>query len=864
MSKHLAKKKPAAGTRRSKPPPSWFVQPSSSEDEAMDDPESLDYWKDFELPAYLRDMYPAGYDFMSDVLRQKASFGSLDFDESYKKKICLEVIKIYSELEISAVYVSQHGSSKDVNDRMRKQLPGWNLLLLNAESKPKRRTKRDKINTSAKKLPAVGLSSQKSKEVVHNYDSRAFWENVSFTDKLKKDHSAGYVFLQKVIRKETSLNYFEGGDNQLLIILKDVIKLYNSLKIGKSLTTNGKLSTLSGRVIQEIPGIDLLLRQADSHIERVNREKSSQNSNICDGSEQENEHSSDNNKDQRNDDEGNEHRGVESSQYEDDHSNKNDHEEDHSDTESSIGSKSRSPGSKDSAEYEQEAVTSTLIGKKRMPNTGSATTMIEWSALSRPLTIPDLWNRQNSGTQIHRIINILSERYVRRQKNADRENYSSVKDLLFRYICDYGVCVLLSEDKEAVPTDHMPKGESSHKLPILSVAIVDMCHEVDYTGDRKKSHYALVVLLHSGVNKYLYKLLQRVMRSKTNQVTHIYFSTLTHRKDPLLMYKPKVTEKVQEQNNLLNSLQCTDHEGAVVVSTYVYEPKSLTGMTRLSDFHKLYGNSIKNVRSALLKVARKQPGWSLLERKETHLNQTTFEYISSHVIDSSECGYVTTSDGTEKKYVIPKNINLGRSDINIYGSEIGFTADYDVAFAHIANNNGDDDFPALRKTIFHRRAGMSRSVDCCLWLAVMTMLQKYDARVSKEMKLMLDDNKAKFRHMWIMRSHDKQEDSLQQVMRKSFGYCLKRRSEEYLFDAKSKGLFVCLLKEKNGRTVHAIAVEKSNSLLMYDFEDEYPFQPMIKLNNFHGLCNSKECVGLQIVAELVPPKRKYKFFPFNF
>jgi hypothetical protein len=144
------------------------------------------------------------------------------------------------------------------------------------------------------------------------------------------------------------------------------------------------------------------------------------------------------------------------------------------------------------------------------------------------------------------------------------------------------------------------------------------------------------------------------------------------------------------------------------------------------------------------------------------------------------------------------------------------------------------------------------------------MLQKYDPRASKEMRVMLEDNKAKYRHMWILRSRDKQEDSLEHVMRKSFGYCLRRRSEEYLFDSESKGLFVCLLKEKNGRTVHAIAVEKSYSLLMYDFEDEYPFHPMKKLNNFHGLCNSKECVGLQIVAELVPPKRKLKFFPFIF
>lgn len=54
MSRPLRSKKPAAGERTSKPPPSWFVQPSSSsEEESIADPESLNYWKDFELPDYL-------------------------------------------------------------------------------------------------------------------------------------------------------------------------------------------------------------------------------------------------------------------------------------------------------------------------------------------------------------------------------------------------------------------------------------------------------------------------------------------------------------------------------------------------------------------------------------------------------------------------------------------------------------------------------------------------------------------------------------------------------------------------------------------------------------------------------------------
>jgi hypothetical protein len=98
--------------------------------------------------------------------------------------------------------------------------------------------------------------------------------------------------------------------------------------------------------------------------------------------------------------------------------------------------------------------------------------MIDWSTLSYRLTIPGLWVRQNSYTTIHSVVN-----------NTNHENYSSVKDLLFRYICYYGVCVLYAEDKEAVPNDNMLKGQASHQLPIVSVAaLVDMCHEIDYTA----------------------------------------------------------------------------------------------------------------------------------------------------------------------------------------------------------------------------------------------------------------------------------------------------------------------------------------------------------------------------------------------
>jgi hypothetical protein len=288
----------------------------------------------------------------------------------------------------------------------------------------------------------------------------------------------------------------------------------------------------------------------------------------------------------------------------------------------------------------------------------------------------------------------------------------------------------------------------------------------------------------------------------------------------------------------------------MVVGTYIYEPKSLSGIATLNDYHKLYGNSIKHVRSALHQVTRKDRRQALV-----------FHYHSSHVIDSSECGFIAGTDGTLRKMVIPKNNMFGRSNVNIYGSQLGFNADYDAAFAQIENNMDDSDFPRS-KTIRHRRAGYSRSTDCCLWLSVMTMLQKYDPRASHQMKRMLEEDKPKYRHMWILQSRAKNEDTFDKIMRNAFGYRLRRRSEEYLFDVETTGLFICLLKEKDGRTVHAVAVEKSNSSLMYDFEDEYPFNPMMKLDNFHGLCNGKECIGLQIVSELVPPKRKYKYFPF--
>jgi hypothetical protein len=143
------------------------------------------------------------------------------------------------------------------------------------------------------------------------------------------------------------------------------------------------------------------------------------------------------------------------------------------------------------------------------------------------------------------------------------------------------------------------------------------------------------------------------------------------------------------------------------------------------------------------------------------------------------------------------------------------------------------------------------------------MLQKYDPITSNKMKEMMSLDRGKIRHMWILRSPDKKEDTFDAVMRKSFGYYLKRRNERYLFDLETEGLFICLLKENDGKTIHAVAVERSTHSLLYDFEDEHLFIPSKMLDNFHSLCNSRKCVGVQIVAEIIPPKKKSSLFPFT-
>jgi hypothetical protein len=277
----------------------------------------------------------------------------------------------------------------------------------------------------------------------------------------------------------------------------------------------------------------------------------------------------------------------------------------------------------------------------------------------------------------------------------------------------------------------------------------------------------------------------------------------------------------------------------------------------------MVGNTIPKVRSGINSFARRNEGWSLLEKKDTSARQTMYNHYNPSIIDSrSECGYVISDDGTKTKYVIGYNNKFGWSNINIYRSSLGFSDDYEYAFVDIDANKGDSDAPGMKKTLTHVRAGASKSTDCCLWLAAMTMIAKYDNNVSRMMQEMLEKDNTKFRHMWILKSHVKKEDTFDAIMQKCFGYYLRKRTEQYLFSERTRGLFVCLLKESEGRMIHAVAVEKSNVALLYDFEDEYPFHPTKRLDNFHGLCNSRKCEGVQIVAELVPPKRKTDLFPF--
>ena len=863
--------------------PSWFFnEESQDEDDPAIDPECLDYWKNFTLPDEYAELFPAGYNFLTDVLDRKASFKMTELDESAKRKICIELNKIYMDLGIYHRHVSMSGNIDDVVERVQTQLPGLRMLLQHADHKPTdRRGKRDKGASKSRKLPASKLSSKPS-NTGYEVGSREYWQHISFSDKLKKQNPAGYLFLQRVLAKKDSFNAFKGSQSELITVCKELIRLYNSLKVGEVLKAQGNRSTLCSKCVLHIPGMNMLLSEADSHI--------AHNKDSTASDEEETQHNGDDaaSGDNAGSQEDNNHAATQQDGADAASGDNGGSQEDNNPpatqqdgADAASGDKGRREEDGDNQATQQshdgDMDGMNLEGDNSDSASGSVAhqqhhdpkgndgeiglTVVDWRDYPGTLSVSDLWVKENSNALIHRVINIFSDRYMRKQKGVSKEHYSSVKDLLFRYICDYGVAVYLARKEIVEEEDIFNKHEDSCDNPIVAAVIVDNCHEVDFSDKgSKKSQFCLGVLLHTKVNKYLYKLLQHTMRNKNPEVTHIYFSCLNHRKEPLLTYKPVVRDKVQEHKDLVRSLSCSESADAMVVPTYIYEPKTLSGAATLMDYHKLEGNSISNVRKAITKMSRKISGWSNLEPKAEHLQQTAYHFCNPYVISHSECQCDINEEGQSNKYAFPCNRYFGRSNINVYDSDIGFVSDYNSTFTAMAKEMGDT-ILSMKKVVTHVRAGLSNSTDCCLWLAAMTMLKKYDPRTSNIMQEMLNEDRSKFRHMWILRSRDRNEETFDHIMGK-FGYNMKRHSADYLFQSETKGLFVALLKEADGRTSHAIAIEKTSHLLMYDFEDEYPFHPSSGLDNFHGMCSSKQCTGLQLVAQLIPPKRKLKHFPF--
>lgn len=143
--------------------PSWFTnEDSQDEDDPAIDPECWDYWKNFTLPEeHAELLFPAGYNFLTDVLARKASFKMTDLDESAKRKICLELNKIYMDLGIYHRHVSASGKVDDVVERVQTELPGLRMLLQHADQQPtKRRGIREKGELKSRKLPASKSSAK--------------------------------------------------------------------------------------------------------------------------------------------------------------------------------------------------------------------------------------------------------------------------------------------------------------------------------------------------------------------------------------------------------------------------------------------------------------------------------------------------------------------------------------------------------------------------------------------------------------------------------------------------------------------------------------------------------------------------------
>lgn len=466
----------------------------------------------------------------------------------------------------------------------------------------------------------------------------------------------------------------------------------------------------------------------------------------------------------------------------------------------------------------------------------STRNLMHWKDIGYKLSVADLWTRGNACTDIHCAINLLSDKYIiTKNKTVIGDNYKSVKDILFRYMCDYGIFVLYNGDS------------------ISAVAVVDTFHEIVMETDHNNTQHAMVVLLHTQVNKFLYTLLHMIIKNRVQGVTHIYFSTLHHPKQPLLNYKKNVKEKVREHHDLMKSLKCVDDEDSMLVKSYVYEPRSPSGKVHLLDHHRLVGASINTVESKLVQHINK-------EKSNISSLELRHEYFNGNTIDESIIGFKDSGKVT-MPYVVPKNSRFGKSNIDIFGSRLGCVRDYDAGFKKMQEEGRNDEGHYNPRTLQHARGGLSGSTDGCVWVSVMTMIKQFDPQTSNAMQQMFDNDPSPFRHMWIMRSRIRDELTFDQHIRKNFGYYLIKRDEHYLFSHLTRGMFLCLLMETNGRSVHTVSVLKvGNDFKLYDFEDQYIFDETKGLANFHGFTNSKACMGLRIVAELCPPKKKKRLY----
>jgi hypothetical protein len=273
--------------------------------------------------------------------------------------------------------------------------------------------------------------------------------------------------------------------------------LNNALKIGKSLNSRGKRSVLSKKVLNDIPGMDNLFREADFHIERHNnlptpninqgvQDKDDEEEDQVmgsDGDSNEKQHCDDHRSDSHDGSSDNEVDGDNRAMSTKDNKRKDFDDEEDSDREENV--KEFDVSQPDEDQYVKQKSGMDNRGVRTHDNT--TVKVMDLSSMPKNCCINDLWTKQNSHENINRAVNILADRYARKQKSASREHYSSVKDLIFRYMCTYGVCFLHAEEKEAVTAKEMPNKyeATTNKPPIVAVAIIDMYHEIECGEGRK-------------------------------------------------------------------------------------------------------------------------------------------------------------------------------------------------------------------------------------------------------------------------------------------------------------------------------------------------------------------------------------------